>query len=135
MNETGGCYCGAVRYKITGEPAMKIQCNCRECQHIAGGAHNFTMGIPESGFEYTQGTPKTFSRSDLENPVTREFCGECGTPLASLAPGVPGVVLLKIGSLDNPAVFEGPQAVIYTKDKQDFHVLPEGVPAFETFPG
>jgi len=37
-----------------------------------------TLGMPTSGFTYVQGTPKQFRRSDLDSPVTREFCGECG---------------------------------------------------------
>ena len=52
------------------------------------------MGMPEAGFAYTKGTPKGFRRSDLEGPVTREFCPECGTHLLSKAPSLPGVALL-----------------------------------------
>ena len=81
------------------------------------------------------GAPKPFQRGDLENPVTREFCGDCGTPLLSKAPTMPGAVMLKVGSLDDPAVFGGAQMAIYTCDKQGYHQLPEGVPAFERLPG
>ena len=45
-------------------------------------------------------------------------------PLATrLIPGALGAVLLKIGSLDNPADFIGPDAAIYTDEKHDFHVI------------
>jgi hypothetical protein len=91
--------------------------------------------MPEAGFSWTKGAPKAFRRSDLESPVTREFCADCGTHLLSKAPGVPGAVLLKVGTLDDPAVFEGPQMAIYTVDKQPFHQVPEGVPTFERTPG
>ena len=66
----GGCYCGAVRYEISEKPVMKAQCHCRECQYISGGGPNFFMAIPESGFAITEGTAKTFTRSDIENPRT-----------------------------------------------------------------
>jgi hypothetical protein len=79
MKLEGGCYCGAVRYLADGEPMMKAQCHCRECQYITGGATNMFMLLPGDSFKYTKGTPKQFSRSDLEKPVTREFCAECGT--------------------------------------------------------
>jgi hypothetical protein len=93
------------------------------------------LGMQESGFSYTLGSPRPFRRSDLPNPVTREFCAECGTHLLSRAPGVPGAVLLKVGTLDDPSVFGAPQMAIFTVDKQPFHQIPEGVPVFERMPG
>ena len=131
----GGCYCGAVRYRAEGEPMFKGQCHCRECQYISGGHPNAVMAMPESGFEYTKGKPKGFRRSDLDNPVTREFCAECGTHLLAKSPSVAGALLLKVGTFDDPGVFGAPQMVIYTVDKQSFHHLPAGVPTFERVPG
>ncbi|HET7191007.1 MAG TPA: GFA family protein [Pseudolabrys sp.] len=43
--------------------------------------------LAPDGFRYTSGEPRKFSRSDLESPVTREFCGECGTHLTTRRPG------------------------------------------------
>lgn len=135
MKLEGGCYCGAVRYEAEGDALFKGQCHCRECQYITGGAPNVVMGVPEQGFRYTRGEPKTFRRSDLESPVTREFCPECGTHMGTRSPGMPDAVILKVGTLDDPSVFDGPQAAIFTIDKQPFHHLPEGIPAFERTPG
>ena len=135
MTIEGGCYCGAVRYRAEGDPAFKGQCHCRECQYISGGHPNAVMAMPESGFSYTKGKPKGFRRSDLENPVTREFCAECGTHLLAKSPAVPGALLLKVGTFDDPSVYGGPQMVIYTIDKQAFHHVPAGVPTFERVPG
>jgi hypothetical protein len=135
MTIEGGCYCGAVRYRAEGDPAFKGQCHCRECQYISGGHPNAVMAMPESGFKYTKGKPKGFRRSDLENPVTREFCAECGTHLLAKSPAVPGALLLKVGTFDDPSVYGGPQMVIFTVDKQCFHQLPPGVPSFERVPG
>lgn len=135
MEVEGGCYCGAVRYKATGDPGMKVQCHCRECQYIAGGSPNVVMGMPEDGFEYTQGAAKGFQRKDLDNPVTREFCAECGTHLVTRTPTVPGTVLIKVGSFDDPAAFGGPQVAIFMSDAQSFHSVPEGCASFDRLPG
>jgi hypothetical protein len=79
------------------------------------------------------GTPKTFARSDLDAPVAREFCPNCGTHLTTRRPGLP-FVILKVGTLDDPSLYGGPKMAIYTIDKQPFHLIPEGVPTFERLP-
>lgn len=133
MKLEGGCYCGKVRYVAEGEPAMKAQCHCRECQYISGGSPNMFLLMPSSGFRYTKGEPKQFTRSDIDNPVTREFCPECGTHLITKRPGLPPVIL-KVGTLDEPSLFGNPQMAIFTIDKQSFHQIPEGLPSFERLP-
>lgn len=133
MEIEGGCYCGALRYRAEGDPVFRIQCHCRECQYISGGAVNLTMAMPEGGFRYTQGSPVQFKRSDLDNPVTREFCGTCGTHIVSRAPGLP-VALLKVGTLDDPSVFGAPQMAVFLCDKQPFHQVPDGMTAFDRTP-
>jgi hypothetical protein len=133
MKLEGGCYCGSVRYAAEGAPIMKAQCHCRECQYMTGGAPNLFVLMPTAGFQYSKGAPKTFARSDLERPVTREFCPDCGTHLVTRPQGLPAVVL-KVGTLDDPGLFGTPQMAIYTVDKQPFHHIADGLPTFERLP-
>jgi len=135
MDVQGGCYCGALRFRAEGDSLFKGQCHCRECQYFSGGHPNVVIGMPENGFAYTKGAAKQFRRNDLPNPVTREFCAACGTHVLTKTPNLPGAVLIKVGTLDDPSVFGAPQMVIFTIDKQPFHHVPEGVPAFERVPG
>jgi hypothetical protein len=132
MKLEGGCYCGAVRYVAEGDAMMTSQCHCRECQYITGGSPNVFIAMPIDGFRYTKGAPKQFKRTDLERAVTREFCAECGTHLITRPGGFPAVIV-KVGTLDDPTVFM-PKSAIYTIDKQPFHHIPEGMPAFERLP-
>ncbi len=134
MSTTGGCYCGEIRYEFEGDAAFKMQCHCRECQYISGGGPNYIFGVPESSFKFAKGSPKEFTRSDIENAATRLFCGTCGTSLATKSKGAPGVVIVKVGTLDDPSTFQS-QAAIQVADKQPFHHVPEGLPAFERWPG
>ena len=132
MKLEGGCYCGKVRYVADGDPMMKAQCHCRECQYITGGGPNMFIAMPIGGFGYSKDQPKQFKRSDLERPVTREFCAECGTHMVTLVPGLP-MVVVKVGTLDEPTQFQ-PQMAIYTCDKQAFHEIPAGLKTFERLP-
>lgn len=133
MKLEGGCYCGALRYSAEGKPILKAQCHCRECQYVSGGAPNLFMLMPAEGFTYTKGAPKQFRRKDLENAVTREFCAECGTHILTRRPGLNAIVL-KIGTLDDPASVYAPRMAIYTIDRQPYHLIAEGLPAFERLP-
>ncbi len=133
MSRSGGCYCGALRYESDGAPLLQAQCHCRECQQFSGGAVNYFMLVPAEGFRYVKGAPKSFTRSDIDNPVTREFCSECGTHILTRRPGLDAIVL-KIGTLDDPEVFTGPQMAIFTIEKRSFHDVPDGLPTFERLP-
>jgi len=75
-----------------------------------------------------------FKRADLENPVAREFCAECGTHMISRPPVMAGMAIVKLGTLDNPNAFGSPQMAVYTVDKQPFHHVAEGIQTFERLP-
>jgi len=130
---TGGCFCGALRFEATSPIRMRGMCLCRSCQTISGGAGNLFIGLEADGFRYTEGEPRLYCRS--EAAPTREFCGVCGVHVAARSPRAPNGVIVKVGALDDPATFEGPSLVVWTEEKQAFHLLPEGVPAFERMPG
>ena len=59
------------------------------------------------------------------------FCAECGTHVVT-RPNRP-IAVIKVGTLDEPGQIK-PQVAIYTIDKQPFHHVPEGMPAFERLP-
>ena len=131
---TGGCYCGDVRYQCEGPPLMKGQCYCLTCQMISGGAGNLFMAVDAQGFQFTKGTPRAFNKQDRLGSPTRHFCQFCGVHLTARSELAPGAVLIKIGTLDDPSVFQGPQLVTWTSEMQKFHLLPPGVPAYPEMP-
>ncbi len=134
MTITGGCYCGEIRYESKGEPQAMLQCHCRECQYISGGNANLITVLPADGFSFTKGEPKSFTRTDIERPVTRLFCPTCGTSIATKTPNRPDSVIVKVGTLDDPTTFKL-QMAIFAKDKQPFHFIPDGLPTFDKRPG
>ena len=133
MRIEGGCYCKKIRYVSEMEPEVSIQCHCRECMYITGGNPNVLMIVPLEGFKITSGTPKRFSRNDLDAPVERMFCHDCGTALGSYTPRRPRSVILKVGTFDDPSIFK-PQVAIFACDKLDFHYIPDDVKIFSKLP-
>ncbi len=139
MDETkltfnGGCYCGEVRYRCEGPSRLRALCYCRTCQMISGGAGNLFMAVDAPTFQFTQGDPKSFNKADRFGSPTRHFCGTCGVHLTARSERAPGAVLVKVGTLDEPGVFAGPQLVTWTSEMQAFHLLPADVPAHPEFP-
>ena len=130
MKATGGCYCGALRYSIDGAAEAMLQCHCRECQYITGGNPNVAAVFALEDFRYISGTPSTFARSDLDTPVVRHFCSNCGTGIGSRSPSRPNSMIVKIGTFDDQSFFM-PQVAIFTCDKQPYHHIADGLPAFD----
>jgi hypothetical protein len=85
------------------------------------------------GIEFRHSGRRAFTRRDLAQPVTREFCETCGTHIASRRPGL-NAVILKVGTLDDPSLFGAPQMAIYAVDRQPFHVISDDMPIYERLP-
>lgn len=133
MKVTGGCYCGDIRYEVEGEPILAGQCHCRQCQYITGGGPNFFLGMPRAGMKYVQGETTSFTRTDIENAVTRLFCSRCGTSIGTEVVQHPDAIYLKVGCFDEPDLYK-PQVAIFTGEAQSFHAVPEDLPTFEGRP-
>jgi hypothetical protein len=112
---TGGCQCGAVRFRV-GRLGRGSICHCRMCQKAFGGF----FGPLISSFEvtWTRGEPKYFQSSDK---VKRGFCAECGTPLTYEEVDRPPdqQVEIAIGAFDNPAA-AAPVIQVNLHDKLPF---------------
>jgi hypothetical protein len=94
---TGGCQCGAVRYRINVAPSGNI-CHCRMCQKASGGAFMAFGGVPTETFVVTLGALAIFQSSEI---AERGFCAACGTPLTYRVLGGQ-FVGVTLGSLDDP---------------------------------
>lgn len=98
---TGGCQCGAVRYRATAMLDNSHLCHCRMCQKAVGNLFAALVAAPKDALSWTRGKPSVFMSSEH---VERGFCRACGTPL--FYNDVTGNrVNLTIGSLDDPSAF------------------------------
>ncbi len=129
---TGGCYCGALRYALSGPALIMGQCHCRACQHVAGGAPQYFQLVAPETFSWTSGTPQSFERPDLPNAVTRFFCATCGTHVLTQRQDQAELVL-KVGTLDAPGDFH-PRVALCHAQAQPFHLVADGVTVFDDIP-
>lgn len=129
MSQTGQCLCGAITYEIDNPPAQTGICHCKNCQRQAGSAYSTLAVVPATEFRFTKGEPKLYMDGDTEsgNAVERHFCGNCGSPIYSALDAMPGIKILKTGTLDDTSAFK-PQFQAWCDSKQDWVQLEDGVP-------
>jgi len=131
----GGCYCGAVRYEITGPPAWSGHCHCRSCQRALGGAFVTWAKVAAENFAVTKGTIKFCGKTP---GIKRGFCGDCGTTLTYGAEQeVDGQswqadAWFSAATLDDPSIAD-PKTHVYVSHRQPWIKLADGLPAFPEF--
>ena len=128
---TGGCSCGAVRYRLTSEPLFVHCCHCRNCQRQTGSAFVINLLIEADRVEVT-GTPQAVRvPRDDGSEQTIHRCPDCQVAVFSEY-GRPQVLFVRAGTLDDPDAVT-PDVHIYTRSKVPWVVLPDGAPAFEEY--
>ena len=84
---TNSCFCGAVQFTVTGEPAAMGYCHCESCRHWSAGPVNaFTLWKPEA-VKITQGAGNigTYNKTPASY---RKWCKTCGGHLFTEHPGM-----------------------------------------------
>jgi len=117
----GGCLCGAIRYRIEGEPIARALCHCRSCRRASAAPSVAWVTVPLSGYEVTAGKPTAFRSSP---PVTRTFCGRCGSPLTYHHDGDADTIDVTTVTLDEPERF-APTYELWLQDKLAWEALSE----------
>ena len=112
---TGGCLCGAVRYTAEADPTTATVCHCRDCQKFTGSAFAALVLVRKEKLTLN-GTLKTFSSiGGSGNPILRHFCPECGSSIAEEPGTRPDILVLNVGTFDNPATAK-PSREIFRDD-------------------
>jgi hypothetical protein len=99
---TGGCSCGAVRYRIVSFPLLLYTCNCTNCQRASGSAFAVNMPVLAKDFRIIQGQPKGWPHTSPSGvAVISWHCGECGARLYGDRAGRAEIVNVRAGTLDD----------------------------------
>jgi len=98
----GGCYCGHVRYVLTGEPETAGLCHCSNCRKAIGAQAVAWVIVKKEFFSLTAGEP---ARYQTETGAWRTFCPKCGSSLFYESPKRAEQIDVTVGSLDHPELF------------------------------
>jgi len=123
----GGCFCGAVRYAVTGPEKFACFCHCHSCQHAAGAPVVAWATFERDAFEITGGEMHWHASSP---GVTRGICRHCGTAISYENEKRPGEIDLTLNSLDDPG---GPvlRAHVWTEDRQPWLHIDDQLPTYK----
>jgi hypothetical protein len=72
----GGCQCGEIRYRLTGEPVWLAVCHCNDCKSQSGGVFGMSLRMREADVRLVSGEPKCWTRP-------AENGGPSGLPLSA----------------------------------------------------
>ena len=81
----GQCFCGAVQFKLSGEPAAMGYCHCESCRSWSASPLNAFSLWPPAALQITKGAEHIAGFSKTPNSL-RQWCTQCGGHLFSEHP-------------------------------------------------
>lgn len=130
---TGRCGCGSVRYVARTSPVTALVCQCRDCQYDSGTGHSCHVMLPARDVSLSGPLATWRSMADSGNPVERQFCSICGSPIAYSSAAFARCIFLTAGSLDDPSIF-APSMVVYTASAQPWDTVDPRLKRFDRMP-
>ena len=135
MNHEGGCFCGAVRFTIAGEPQAARFCWCRDCQRIASGMATVNVLFDEEAVVYSGEMTRITRVADSGNTVERGFCMVCGSQMYSRTTQGPKLpIRVRAGTLDDPEICP-PTTIIWGTSAPSWAPFPQGMTVLQAGPG
>lgn len=117
----GGCQCGALRYRTTGQPVKTAVCHCRYCQTRTGSAFGVSAYFPKERVELLQGRPKDYAfQTESGRSFTTRFCPDCGTTVFWVVGMTPDLVGVAGGTFDPPTFWFPVTREIFTRSAAPF---------------
>jgi len=131
---TGGCACGAVRYRVSRRPIFVNNCYCTLCQRQTGSTSVVNAFFEREAVTLLSGALSEHAvraGSGRDHVICR--CHVCGTAIwsyyARFGRHGPGI---RAGTLDDPGAVT-PDALVFVADRMPWVALPEGIPRFEAY--
>lgn len=82
----GSCFCGAIQFTVTGEPAAMGYCHCESCRRWSAGPVNAFSLWKSDAVKVTQGASNigTYNKTPQSH---RKWCKTCGGHVFTEHPG------------------------------------------------
>ncbi len=125
---TGGCRCGAVRFEAKADPVHVSYCHCGDCRRASGAPVSAFVGFRADDVTFRETRPA--SRFGV-SPITRTFCGICGSPVSYADERLEGQIFLMLGAMDHPQNYP-PSVHGYVSEQLPFFHIDDGLPRRQT---
>ena len=127
----GGCFCGTIRFRISGPISQACYCHCESCRRAAGAPYVAWCTVDRNRFALTRGRLAEHASSPQ---VVRGFCRSCGTSITYTHEARPDEIDVTIVTLDAPERVV-PTRHLWILDKLPWVEIDDGLPQFERFSG
>lgn len=127
---SGGCHCGAITYKVEGEPVYHALCHCSDCRRQTGAPVVSWALFPNDALSI-EGEPTVYASSEH---ARRHFCASCGSGLfytnEVTFPGMTDICSATLDAPENMPV----QLHVQTAERIEWMKTAHELPQFERYP-
>lgn len=130
---TGGCLCGAVRYRCNGPPQSVGLCQCERCQRQSGSAFLIATVFAREAVTIEGKLTTYVAADDNGAALSRHFCPACGSAVMITLDRYPEIRSIMGGTLDDKAWIK-PEFSLWCSSGQPWLALPEGIALYADYP-
>ena len=101
MAFNGRCLCGAVTYQTNASAVFMGNCYCADCRRESRTGHITAVAVPGPALQVSGETRQFTKPADSGQTIRKTFCPVCATTLYTNPSGLPGLALIRAGTLDD----------------------------------
>ena len=131
---TGQCLCGKVTFEIDVPARWAWHDHSAASRRAHGATYATYVGSWKKRFRIISGKTALTRYEDKATRTARSFCAHCGTPVMSETSGARDLVVIRVGTLDDPNAV-APKQNIWTDSAPTWACLDETLPGSPRQPG